>query len=96
MSYSEGKKRTPAPKSWEPPPFIQVMSPQHQPKARGIRAVTIHDKAITYMSRHDTQMMKEEADACGLKVAEYMRWCVQSFTRELRRLRTGEGYTPDM
>lgn len=82
--------------SWHPPVTINVLVPQNQPRARGLKATTTMQIFHTRLTLEDEAKMKEEADALGLKYQQYARWCILAVTRELRKLRTGEGFTPNM
>lgn len=82
--------------SWLAPVTLTVLTPQNQPRARGLQATTTMNIFHTRLTAEDEAKMKEEADALGLKYQQYARWCILAVTRELRKLRTGEGFTPDM
>lgn len=80
--------------TWQPPVTITVFVPVDQPRARGIQATTVMDMIKVHMTPEDIEKSKEEAHALGLKYAQYCRQCILLVTRQLRKVRTGEGYTP--
>ncbi len=70
--------------------YITIPVPQSVARARGVLA---HHKALTpvrfRINDIDRKLVKEEADALGVKEVPFYRWCAIYVARELRKRRTG-------